>query len=190
MTPVPASVSQLRYTPRDRLWPMGSARPDLPNVRGTQEPRHTSSSRRLGPERRIRTALLASPKVGIRRRALLTKPSSWPASGRSLTTARNRSPISLAVTPDPGSNAWNPVKAEQGAIRDSRMAIDYLASGVSSRRYARIAFSTAVRARPRAAARACSYSCRVGFEICNFNAASLCDRFSRARHARSRNGKD
>jgi len=31
--------------------------------------------------------------VGIRRRALLTKPSSWPASGRSLTTARNRSPI-------------------------------------------------------------------------------------------------
>ena len=107
MTPVPASVSQLRYTPRDRLWPMRSARPDLPNVRGTQEPRHTSSSRRLGPERRTRMALLASPKVGIRRRALLTKPSSWPASGRSLTTARNRSPISLAVTPDPGSNAWN-----------------------------------------------------------------------------------
>src|SRR5205823_13107107 len=60
--------------------------------------------------------------------------------------------------------------AEHGAIRDSRMAIDYLASGVSSRRYARITISTAVRASARAAARACSYSCRVGFEICNFNA--------------------
>src|SRR5205807_3005860 len=63
-----------------------------------------------GPERRTRMALLASPKVGIRRRALLTKPSSWPASGRSLTTARNRSPISLAVTPDPGEQCLEPCK--------------------------------------------------------------------------------
>src|SRR5438874_12933204 len=62
------------------------------------------------PERRTRMALLASPKVGIRRRALLTTPSSWPASGRSLTTARNRSPISLAVTPDPGEQCLEPCK--------------------------------------------------------------------------------
>ena len=107
MTPVPASVSQLRYTPRDRLWPMGSARPDLPNVRGTQEPRHTSSSRRLGPEGRTRMPYWHHQMWEYVGASLLTKPSSWPASGRSLTTARNRSPISLAVTPDPGSNAWN-----------------------------------------------------------------------------------
>ena len=29
---------ELRHPPRDRLWSMGSARPDLPNVRRAREP--------------------------------------------------------------------------------------------------------------------------------------------------------
>src|ERR1044072_7887422 len=40
-----------------------------------------------------------------------------------------------------------------------------------------MAFSIAVRAKPRGAARPCSHSCSVRFEICNFKAASLCERF-------------
>ena len=51
-----------------------------------------------------------------------------------------------------------------------------------------MAFSMAVRARPRGAARPCSHSCSVRFEICNFNAASLCDKLFRSRHARSLRG--
>ena len=46
-------------------------RPDLPNVRRAREPRHPSSSGRLGPEGWPRMALLASPDVGVRGRALL-----------------------------------------------------------------------------------------------------------------------
>ena len=52
-------------------WSVGEQRPDLPNVRGAREPRHSSSSGRLGPERRPRMALLASPDVGVRGRAFL-----------------------------------------------------------------------------------------------------------------------
>jgi len=48
-----------------------------------------------------------------------------------------------------------------------------------------MAFSIAVRAKPRGAARSCSHSCSVRLEICNFNAASLCERLFRSRHARS-----
>ena len=51
-----------------------------------------------------------------------------------------------------------------------------------------MAFSIAVRAKPRGAARPCSHSCNVRFEICNFNAASLCDKLFRSRHARSLRG--
>ncbi len=36
-----------------------------------------------------------------------------------------------------------------------------------------MAFSIAVPAKPRGAARPCSHSCNVRFEICNFNAATL-----------------
>ena len=53
------------------MWSVGEQRADLPNVRGPKEPRHRSSSGRLGPGRRPRMALLASPDVGIRRPALL-----------------------------------------------------------------------------------------------------------------------
>ncbi len=49
-------------------------------------------------------------------------------------------------------------------------------------------FSIAVRAKPRGAARPCSHSCSVRFEICNFNAASLCERLFRSRQARSLRG--
>src|SRR5204863_5756397 len=51
--------------------PWGEQRADLPNVRDPQESRHCSSSGRLGPGRRARMALLASPDVGVRRRPLL-----------------------------------------------------------------------------------------------------------------------
>ena len=42
-----------------------------------------------------------------------------------------------------------------------------------------MAFLIAVRSRPRGAgaARSCFHSCSVRFEVCNFNAASLCERF-------------
>jgi esterase/lipase superfamily enzyme len=60
---------------------------DLPNVRGAQEPRHTSSSRRLGSEGRTRMALLASPDVGVRGRAFLKKANAAPSRRRS--AARN-----------------------------------------------------------------------------------------------------
>src|SRR4029077_19929641 len=43
---------------------------------------------------------------------------------------------------------------------------------------ARMAFSIAVRAKPRGAARSCSHSCSVRFEICNFNAASFARDYS------------
>jgi len=51
-----------------------------------------------------------------------------------------------------------------------------------------MAFSIAGRAKPRGAARPCSHSCSVRFEICNFNAASFCERLFRSRHARSLRG--
>src|SRR5438132_4988330 len=50
---------------------MGEQRPDLPDVRDIKQPGHCASSRRLGPGGRARMALLASPDVGIRGRALL-----------------------------------------------------------------------------------------------------------------------
>src|SRR5678815_867212 len=79
---VSASVRELRHPSGDRLWAMGEQRADLPNVRDTQEPRHRSSSGRLGPGRRARMAILASPDVGIRRPALLKNCS--PQSHRSM----------------------------------------------------------------------------------------------------------
>src|SRR5207248_10902400 len=72
------------------------------------------------------------------------------------------------------------------AIRDSRIAAS--ANKLVSARWARMAFSIAVRAKPRGAARSCSHSCSVRFEICNFNAASLCERLFRSRQARSLRG--
>src|SRR4029077_19426487 len=66
-------VRELRHPPSDRLWPVGKQRPDLPIFRRAQEPRHTSSPGRLGPGGRARMAVLASPDVGIRGRALLRK---------------------------------------------------------------------------------------------------------------------
>jgi hypothetical protein len=42
-----------------------------PNARGAREPRHRSSSGRLGPKGRTRMALLASPDVGVRGPAFL-----------------------------------------------------------------------------------------------------------------------
>ena len=66
-----ASVPELRHPPRDRHWSVGEQRPDLPNVRRAREPRHSSSSGRLGSEGRPRMALLASPDVGVRGRAFL-----------------------------------------------------------------------------------------------------------------------
>jgi len=65
-------VRQLRHPARDRLWSVGEQRADLPNVGDSQEPRHCASFGRLGPGRRSRMALLASPDVGVRRRTLLT----------------------------------------------------------------------------------------------------------------------
>src|SRR6266850_3137356 len=66
-------VRQLRHPARDRLWSVGEQRPHLPIVRGLGESGHCASSRRLGTEGRPRMALLASPDVGIHRRALLKK---------------------------------------------------------------------------------------------------------------------
>ena len=60
---VSPAVSELRHPSRDRLWPVGKQRADLPNVRGAREPGDCSSSGRLGPEGRTRMALLASPEV-------------------------------------------------------------------------------------------------------------------------------
>jgi hypothetical protein len=51
-----------------------------------------------------------------------------------------------------------------------------------------MAFSIAVRAKPRGTARSYSHSCSVRFEICNFNAASLCERLFRSRQARNLRG--
>src|SRR5439155_13913952 len=64
-------VLNLRHTPTHPLRHMGKQRPDLPIFRRAREPGDCSSSRRLGSERRTRMALLASPDVGIRGRALL-----------------------------------------------------------------------------------------------------------------------
>src|SRR5204862_2961503 len=68
---VSPSVRELRHPARDRLWSVGEQRAHLPNVGGSQESRHSSSSGRLGPGGRARMALLASPDVGVHRRALL-----------------------------------------------------------------------------------------------------------------------
>src|SRR4029434_1121522 len=68
---VSAPVRELRHPARDRHWPVGEQRADLPNVRGARGPGYCSSSGRLGPEGRARMALLAPPDVGIRGRALL-----------------------------------------------------------------------------------------------------------------------
>src|SRR5690349_1239031 len=46
----------------------------------------------------------------------------------------------------------------------------------------------AVRVKPRGAALPCSHFCSVRFEICNFNAASLCEKLLRSRNARSLRG--
>src|SRR5206468_4481085 len=51
---------------------MGKQRPDLPIFRRARQPGDCSSSGRLGSGGRTRMALLASPDVGIRRRALLS----------------------------------------------------------------------------------------------------------------------
>src|SRR5882724_9596322 len=67
---------------------MGEQRPHLSNVRGAQESRHRSSSGRLGPGRRPRMALLASPDVGVRGRALLKKRRSFPFFATQLPTKR------------------------------------------------------------------------------------------------------
>ncbi len=74
--------------------------------------------------------------------------------------------------------------ASAAAIRDSRIASN-LARWLTNC-YARIAFSIAAEARPCGSARSCSHSCRVRFEICRRNAASLCERSFFSRHARSR----
>src|SRR5207248_9070402 len=66
-------VYELRHPARDRLWSVGEQRPDLPDVRDIKQPGHCASSGRLGPGGRARMALLASPDVGIRGRALLRK---------------------------------------------------------------------------------------------------------------------
>jgi esterase/lipase superfamily enzyme len=50
------AVSELRHSLRHRLWPVGSARPNLPNVRRARDPADRSSPGRLGPERRTRMA--------------------------------------------------------------------------------------------------------------------------------------
>ena len=63
-------VWELRHPPRDRLWPVGKQRVDLPHVRRAREPGDCLSLGRLG-RRRTRMALLASPDVGIRGHAFL-----------------------------------------------------------------------------------------------------------------------
>ena len=65
------------------------------------EPRDCSSSGRLGPEGRARMALLASPDVGIRRRALLENRS--PRSGRS--SWKRKSPAAAPADPSATSSS-------------------------------------------------------------------------------------
>ncbi len=74
-----------------RCGPWESARPDLPNVRRAREPWDCTSSRRLGPKGRTRMALLASPDVGIRGRALLRNLSAGLACARSQRCDRMKS---------------------------------------------------------------------------------------------------
>ena len=82
-----------------------------------------------------------------------------------------------------GINAWCCCHA----IRDSRIATTSANKFVWVRQ-ARMAFSIAIRAKPRGADRPCSHYCSVRFEICNFNAASLCEKSFRSRHARNLRG--
>src|SRR5439155_26180634 len=70
---VSPSIRELRHPTRDRLWSVGEQRPDLPDVRDIKQPGHCASSGRLGPGGRARMAVLASPDVGVRGRALLRK---------------------------------------------------------------------------------------------------------------------
>src|SRR5580765_4007252 len=98
---VSPSVHELRYPARHWLWPVGEKRDYLPNVRGVKQPRHCSSSGRLGPGGRARMALLASPDVGIRRRTLLKNRS--PRSDRS--AWQRKSPAAAAADPSATSSS-------------------------------------------------------------------------------------